>query len=351
MRRLAFALALVCTASAGSLRAAAATPPTANVTVGIVNAISDAPIFIAEKKGYFADEGLVVTTKAFPSAANMVAPLGAGQLDVGAGSVSAGLYNAVGRGIKLRVVADKASSQPGYGVNELLISKAAMSSGRFKTTKDLKGLKIAMNGQGVTNQVTLNDILKAAGLKYADVQTVDLSFPEHVVALSNGAVDGGVTTEPSATAAIADGSAVKIVGDDAVFPGHQIANLLYSDVFIQDRRDVGMRFMRAYLRAVRFYNDALNHGKLAGPNAPEVINIITESTAVKDAALLRAITPNGCDPNGRVNVASLQHDLDFYREHGYVENAVTVESVVDNSFVEAALKSLGRYHPKAGAGK
>jgi NitT/TauT family transport system substrate-binding protein len=199
--------------------------------------------------------------------------------------------------------------------------------------------------------VTLNDILKAAGLKYADVQTVDLSFPEHVVALSNGAVDGGVTTEPSATAAIADGSAVKIVGDDAVFPGHQIANLLYSDVFIQDRRDVGMRFMRAYLRAVRFYNDALNHGKLAGPNAPEVINIITESTAVKDAALLRAITPNGCDPNGRVNVASLQHDLDFYREHGYVENAVTVESVVDNSFVEAALKSLGRYHPKAGAGK
>jgi len=144
--------------------------------------------------------------------------------------------------------------------------------------------------------------------------------------------------------------AVKIVSDDNVFRGHQIANLLYSDVFVQNRRDVGMRFMRAYLRAVRFYNDALSHGKLAGPNAAEVIDIITESTAVKDQTLLRTITPNGCDPNGRVNVASLQHDLDFYREHGYLDSAVTVDQVVDNSFVEAALKSLGRYRPKAGAG-
>lgn len=352
MRSFAIALALFFASTISVPSAAVAAPAPAAVTVGIVNAVSDAPIFIAEKKGFFADEGLTVTTKAFPSAANMVVPLGAGQLDVGAGSVSAGLYNAVARGIKLRVVADKASSQPGYGVNELLISKALVTSGRFKTTKDLKGLKIAMNGQGVTNQVTLNDILKSAGLKYDDVSTVDLSFPEHVVALSNGAVDGGVTTEPSATAAITNGSAVKIIGDDAVFPGHQIANLLYSEVFIKDRRDVAQRFMRAYLRAVRFYNDALTHGKLAGPNASEVIAIITESTAVKDPAILRGMTPNGCDPNGRVNVASLQHDLEFYREHGYVQstNTVTVNEVVDNSFIDAAVKSLGPYRPRPGAG-
>ena len=341
----AFAAALVMLAGPAGAQPA---PAPATVTVGIVNAVSDAPIFIADKKGYFADEGLTVQTKAFPSAANMVAPLGAGQLDVGAGSVSAGLYNAVARGIKLRVVADKASSQPGYAVNDLLIAKKLVDSGRFKSPKDLKGLKIAMNGQGVTNQVTLNDILKKAGLKYDDVTTVDLSFPEHVVALSNGAVDGGVTTEPSVTAAINDGSAVKVVGDDQVFPGHQIANLLYSDVFIKDRRGVGLRFMRAYLRAVRYYNDALSNGKLAGPNASDVIAIIAESSNVKDPAVLRGMTPNGCDPNGRVNVQSLQHDLAFYKEHGYIDasNTVTVNDVVDNSFVEAAIKSLGRYRKK-----
>ena len=35
------------------------------------------------------------------------------ELQAGAGSASAGLYNAVARGIRIKVVADKASSPPG----------------------------------------------------------------------------------------------------------------------------------------------------------------------------------------------------------------------------------------------
>ena len=42
----------------------------------------------------------------------MIAPLGAGQFDVGGGTVAAGLYNLVGFGIELKVVADKGSIQP-----------------------------------------------------------------------------------------------------------------------------------------------------------------------------------------------------------------------------------------------
>jgi NitT/TauT family transport system substrate-binding protein len=39
----------------------------------------------------------------------MIAPLGTGELDVGGGTVSAGFYNAVGRGIGMKIVADQAS--------------------------------------------------------------------------------------------------------------------------------------------------------------------------------------------------------------------------------------------------
>src|SRR5437868_3372150 len=95
----------------------------AEVSVGTASSISDGPIYIAENKGYFREEGLNVKTVEFTSATYMVAPLGAGQLDVGGGAPSAGLYNAVARGIKLKIVADKASSQPGYGVNQILVRK------------------------------------------------------------------------------------------------------------------------------------------------------------------------------------------------------------------------------------
>jgi NitT/TauT family transport system substrate-binding protein len=315
----------------------------AEVSVGIASASSDAPIFIADKKGYFQDEGIKVKTVTFSSATYMVAPLGAGQLDVGGGAPSAGLYNAVARGIKLKIVADKASSQPGYGVNQILVRKDLVDSGQYKSPKDLKGKKLALAGTGVSSMTTLNETIKPFGVKYSEVEILDLAFPQHVVALRNKAIDASITTDPSATLAIREGVAVKIKTDDAVIPKHQIAVLLYSEDFALRRPEVAKRFMRAYLKAVRFYNGALSGGRFAGPNGAEVIAILTEATPIKDAAVFRAITPNGCDPDGRVHVPSLKNDLEFYKEQGMINGAVSVEQVLDPSFVEAALKELGPY--------
>src|SRR5438067_1651411 len=78
-----------------------------DVRVGIAQASSDVGLYLAAKKGYFKAEGLNVTFIPFDSGARMVAPLGAGQLDVGAGSAAAGFYNAVARDIPIKIVADK----------------------------------------------------------------------------------------------------------------------------------------------------------------------------------------------------------------------------------------------------
>src|SRR5690349_23247540 len=146
------------------------------ITVGATSSTSDAPIYIADKQGYFRAEGLDVKVVNFRSAADMVAPLGAGQIEAGAGSASAGLYNAVARGIAIKIVADKASSPPGYGGTKILVRKDLIDSGRYKEPKDLKGLRFAMNAPGVSNTSTLNTLLKSAGLRYSDVETVDLPF-------------------------------------------------------------------------------------------------------------------------------------------------------------------------------
>src|SRR6059058_5241281 len=236
---------------------AASAAEAVNVRVGIVNASSDVGFFIADKKGYFKQEGISVSFTEFDSGARMVAPLGTGQLDVGAGSVSAGLYNAVARGIDIKIVADKGSTPPGYGFQPLLVRKDLVDSGRYKSLKDLKGMKIAGSAPGSASTSTLNEALKQGGLKYADVERVFMGFPQHVVALQNKAVDAAMTTEPSATRAVQSGAAVRVMGDDQIYPNHQLAVVLYGGDFAKRRPEVARRFMRAYLKGVRDYNNAL----------------------------------------------------------------------------------------------
>ena len=238
------------------------------ITVGATSSTSDAPIYIADRKGFFRDEGLEVKVVNFRSAADMVAPLGAGQIEAGAGSASAGLYNAVARGIRIKIVADKASSPPGYGGTKILVRKDHVESGRYKELKDLKGMKFAMNAPGVSNTSTLNTLLKSVGLKYSDGETVDMPLPDHVAALKNKSVDASASVEPGPALAMRNGDAVLIKSDDEILPNHQIAVLLYSEEFAA-KRPAARQFMRAYIRAVRFYNGALANGRLDGPNADE----------------------------------------------------------------------------------
>jgi NitT/TauT family transport system substrate-binding protein len=339
--------ALVALAALSGVRTTAQAASPATVNIGILATSSDAPIFIADQKGYFKDEGIAIAYHSFMSAAVMMAPLGAGQLDIAAGGTSAGLFNAVTRGIEMRVVADKASDPPGYGFAQLLVRTELMKSGRYKTLADIKGMKIAISAPGSSSWPELAAVCDKAGVSFDDVTKLPLDYPDHVVGFKSGSIDASITIEPFATAAINTGDATKIMGDDQFYPNQEVAVLIYGETFRKQRRDVGMRFMRAYIKGARYYNDALANGKLAGPNAADVISILTEKTRIKNPAVFRAITPNGCDPDGRVNVASMQRDLDLYRKLGLVTNPkLTAAQTVDTSFTDAAVKQLGPYKPR-----
>ena len=316
------------------------------VTVGTSRSSSDVPFFIGEKMGFFAAEGITLKLEPFDSAARMVAPLGAGQLDVAAGAPSAGLYNAVAQGIEIRIVADKGSSPKGYGYAPLLVRADLVKSGKVKSFKDLKGLKVAEPAQGTSTAAELNEVLKRTGVSYADINHIYLGFPLHVAAFESGSIDASITTEPSATLAVRSGAAVRFASDDVFYPGQQVAVVLYGGNFIAKRREVGVKFMIAYIKSVRFYNDALKDGHLTGKNGPAVLDILTEYTPVKDRKIYEEATPQGNDPDGRVNVTSLKNDLAFYRSLGLVTGNATVEGVHDSSFVDAAIKQIGSYRKR-----
>ena len=317
-----------------------------SVKVASADIASDIGFFIADKKGYFRAEGLDVSLTTLPNSPQMIGPLGMGQLDVGAGTVAASLYNAVAQNITIRAVADKGSMRPGYGFSGLLVRKDLVDSGRFKTFKDLKGMRIAVGTFGSANSSAVNEALKRGGLTWDDAKMVALTFPQHLAAFANKAIDAGMTNEPTASEAVKDGLAVRIAGNDEIYPDQQTAVVLYSELFARQRPQLALRFMRAYIRAVREYNDALKGGKIAGPNADEVISILTEYTFIKDPQIHRAITPAAIDPDGRMNLDGLRNDLQFFKERKLIQDpTITVEKIVDPSYAAAAVKELGPYKP------
>lgn len=321
-----------------------ASAQTEKVNVGITNTATDAGFFIADKKGYFREAGISISMNAFPSAAKMIAPLGGGELDVGGGTVSAGLYNAVERGIHLRVVADKGSVTDQLEYSTLMVRKDLVESGRYKTLADLKGMTIAAAAKGTGNESSVNEALKKGGLKWGDIHIVYMGFPDMLLALRNKAIDAALTNEPTITRLEQQGIAVR-ASKDVIYPGQQTAVVLYSEDFAQKHRAVAQKFLTAYIRAVRDYNNALRGGKLAGPNADEIITILTEYTKVKDRKIYQDMTPFAVNPDGHVNAVTMQNDYNFFKERGLIDGKVTVDQVIDHSFADEAVKELGPYKP------
>jgi NitT/TauT family transport system substrate-binding protein len=321
--------------------ARAAEPVT--VSAGITNVIADVGLFVADKRGYFAAENLKVNFVPFDAAARMIGSLASGDLEVGGGGISAGLFNAVARGLGLKIVADKSTSLPGLGNGALVVRKDLIENGRYKSPKDFKGLKVAVPAPGTGTSTSIDRYLSTVGLSIADVDLTYLAFPQMVAALQKGAVDAAFIVEPSLSAVEANGAAVRIVRDDEMFPNHQIAVTLYSGRFISSNRDAAVRFMRAYLRGTRDYNDVVKDGRLAGPGSEAIIAILTEYSHIKDPAIYGRINVHACDPDGRLDLKSLETDLAFFVAQGLIQGKVDVASAIDTSIAEAAVRDIGAY--------
>src|ERR1700728_4089964 len=124
------AFSLMC----GYVHAAAAVD---KINVGLGGSSVDTAFYLARDKGYFRDENIDVNFIVFTAGSQEIAPLGTGELEVGSGAASVGLYNAIARGVGLRIVADKGHTEPGNGYQSLVVRKALIDSGKFKSLADL----------------------------------------------------------------------------------------------------------------------------------------------------------------------------------------------------------------------
>lgn len=298
------------------------------VKVGSSPLVSYAPIFVAIEKGFYKEEGLEVELINFDSGAKMNSALATGDIQVAAGSASAGLFNSIAKGSDFRIVADKGQIRPGYGFVQLIIRKDLLDSGAIKDVQDLAGRRVASHAKGIINDYILHYIAKHKGLDVSKVNLVYMAPPKIFLALQTKSIDAAVTVEPWTVRAEKEGFAVRFLPADKVpeLQKLQVAEILYSGKFIREQEEVGHKFMRAYLKGIKYFN-------ARGMQENEMLDIIGKYTKVP-RDMIKASIPFYLDNDGKVLVESVAALQDFFFERGFITEKVPMEKVVDLRFLK-----------------
>jgi NitT/TauT family transport system substrate-binding protein len=154
-----------------------------------------------------------------------------------------------------------ASRAPG----ELLILAGAAEAGALlvarpgagiRRVRDLAGRRVAVPTFGGTQDLTLRDLLRSAGLRSADrggsVRLMPVDNAELRSALRSGVVDAAMAPEPWASTLIAAGAADLVLDADEILGGRYPTTVLAVRTHLaRERPDVVRRLLEANAEAVR----------------------------------------------------------------------------------------------------
>jgi NitT/TauT family transport system substrate-binding protein len=285
--------------------------------------ISHAGLFIALEKGYFAKEGVEVENKVSrASGAQMLTALVAGDYDIIGAGLTVATYNAALRGVDIRIIADKGGNKGERSYAWILVRKDLFDKG-LKSLADLKGRKIGTPGVGTANWIELMMLLEKGGVAPEEVKLVDLNAPDRVSSLAAGTIDAMIAPEPFVAQAKATGKAVELVsvGDLGMFLE---AVLMTTGSAINQRRDALKRFLKAYVRGAKDYND--------NPRDSTVVAAIAKHTGL-DRAIVERSHPFYMDPSGRVPEDVVQKQMEWLIKRNLLSKAVPLEKLIDNSLL------------------
>src|SRR5471032_1304023 len=126
------------------------------------------PLSVAERKGYFKDEGLDVEIPDFPGGAKALQALVGGSADFVSGAYEHTINMAAKKQpIKAVVLQLK------YSAIVLVMPKE--KAAQYHSGRDLKGLKIGVTAPGSSTNMFVNNLLAKDGLKPTEVSIVSVS--------------------------------------------------------------------------------------------------------------------------------------------------------------------------------
>jgi len=307
-----------------------------DIHVALVRSISNGAELVALDRGYFKDAGLNVTIEDINTSANTIAMLATNRLQIVAGGIAAGYFNALEKNIPITIIGDRVSTP----IRHNLMLRPDLKD-QITDLKQLKGRTVASNGAGSVSTYELGKMLETAGLKLSDVEVKILSFPQMGTAFANKAIDAALVIPPFTYEYLDQHLAVEFAEvDKLVKPNPMtIAVIMVNTDWAKEHHDALQGYVTAYLRGVRDYCNAYHHGAIR----KDMIDSIVRHAAERNPKLLNDFPWVARSPDLRVNVASMLDMQDWYVANKFSTAKLPVERLLDMSYADAAIKKLGPF--------
>ena len=293
--------------------------------------ISLAPFHIAYEEGFFAEQGLDVELVNMTVQRDIVPALASGQVDVASGLLSAGIFNTIAKDAKIQIVADKGYTDPDGCANIAVIAGRSLhEAGVGQNPESLRGQTLSIVRSSWVDYYA-DKAFQEVGLTVEDMQLTDIPSPTQQEALEQGQVDMVVNNEPWVTRFGKAGHKPILTPVHELLPNSQNAVTLYGSSLLGENSDVGNRFMVAYLRAVRQYNE----GK-----TDRNIEILAKHIKL-EPQLLREMCWPALRDDGQIDVPSTLDFQKWAQEKKFMDTVVPLEQFWNPSFIEYANEQLG----------
>lgn len=333
-RRTLLSFTLLATASLPALAAD-------KVSVGILRFVSSGGLYLAVERGYFKAENIDIDLKFFEAAQPIAVAVASGDTQFGLTGISGGSLNLAGKGA-MKIIAGQGGEKKGVVGNTLVASNEAYAKGLTSFEK-LNGASVAMTQVGSTFHYQLGQVATAKGFPLASIQMKPLqSLPNMVAAVKTNQVDAAILP-PHIAGPMAGRGEVKVIGPLSDIADYQYGALFASTKLVADNRDLAQRFVRAYVKGLKDYNAALMRKDAQGKRAEdaeamkagaEIGKYVFASDPPEVAAKKVIAAAVFCDPDGKLDVANIEQQVNWYKAEKLVDASLDAKAILDTRFAQ-----------------
>jgi NitT/TauT family transport system substrate-binding protein len=316
--------------------AAAQAPEKKKITIAVggKNLFYYLPLTVAERKGYFKDEGLEVEIPDFAGGAKALQALVGGSADMVSGAYEHTI-NMVAKKQPIKAVV----LQTKFSAIVLVMSKERAA--RYHGPRDLKGLKVGVTAPGSSTNMFVNNILAKGGLKPTDISVVGVGTSSGAfAAMDKGEIDALSNLDPVVTQLESTGNFVPVAdsrtekGMKDIYGGDYMAAVIYiTDEYIRKYPNTVQAVVNAMVRADKW---------IAKATPQQIVDLMPPEykagnpTLYKEALLKNMI---GYSEDGRMSMKASENVYKVLRQFEpsvMAAGKIDLASTFDNSFVEKA---------------
>ncbi|MFB5269099.1 ABC transporter substrate-binding protein [Paenibacillus enshidis] len=300
--------------------------------VGVRDAQISSQQIIADKLGYFKEEGLDVTSQLIESGPDIGPMVSGGSAPV---SIQTNFMDIIlkSNSIGVKIVAPLAQiagTQAVVGGKNLVLNSA----------KDLEGKTIGIPS-GADVKIAIDNMAKELGVDASKIKYVNLAPSDAVVALEKGDIDAMAAWEPFITKAINAGGHFLFSGTKSELPDKKgdvnwmsvHTTIQVTDAFLQENPNTIKAVLRALNKATDYIND----------NREDAIKLLAPELHLTEAELTDIMSRNVYDmaaDDTFLSVSNGQGVMDYLKSTGNITSVPEASSYIDLSLLKDVEPSL-----------